>query len=139
MVSEKMMKIEMEELIGKTFKQVTLSDDREYIIFETTEGEVYKMFHSQSCCEHVYIESITGDLQDLVDSPILRAEEAFSGENPLVYYVDNYEIESESFTWTFYKLATVKGWVDIRWYGSSNGYYGETAQIIRVENEEDEW
>jgi hypothetical protein len=72
------------------------------------------MEHSQDCCESVYIENIDGDLDDLIGNPILHAE-ASTKDDPEA---------GEVGMWTFYKIATVKGWVDIRWYGSSNGYYG---------------
>jgi hypothetical protein len=119
-------------LKDKVLKEV--NNDGDTIVFKTTNGEVYKMYHEQDCCESVYVESIVGDLDDLVGEPILRAEEA---ENlfDMIKNADKEEEESdESYTWTFYKLATRKGYVDIRWYGTSNGYYSEGVSFIKEDN-----
>jgi hypothetical protein len=105
-------------LLGKILVKIDKKKD-EQIIFEEDNGNKYIMYHRQDCCEGVNIESIDGDLQDLIGSPILLAEEVSSHENS--YY--------ESITWTFYKLATVKGYVTIRWFGSSNGYYSESVDF----------
>lgn len=118
--------VEFDVLKGKVLKSVTENGDS--MDFETVDGKKYSMYHCQDCCESVYIESITGDLQDLVGSEILLAEESVSGENP-EGFVKEYQ---ESFTWTFYKLATIKGYVDIRWYGESNGYYSESVNLYEV-------
>jgi len=120
----------MEELVGKTLTSIKgeAGDDRLEMI--CTDGSIYVMYHGQDCCESVNIESITGDLSDLIGSPILHAEESSSGKDPEGYTSeDSYR---GSFTWTFYKLATVKGWVDIRWLGESNGYYSEGVDLVRV-------
>ena len=67
-------------------------------------------------------------MRDLVGSEILLAEEVSSGENP-----DGVTVEyQDSFTWTFYKLSTIKGSVTIRWYGESNGYYSEAVDFCEV-------
>lgn len=119
--------IPFEELKGKTVVSIDKTDDT--MTFTIDDGSKYEMYHSQDCCEHVYIESIVGDLDDLIGSPILVAEESSSQENPEGATIPEYQ---ESFTWTFYKLATRKGYVDIRWYGGSNGYYGEGVSFARI-------
>jgi hypothetical protein len=74
----------------------------------------------------VYLDDVSGDLQDLVGEPILQAEEV-NGQIPANFTPDKHE----SYMWTFYKLATRKGYVDLRWFGSSNGYYSESVDFVR--------
>ena len=119
---------EFKELAGKTLVSVETNKEMDEITFITNEGEKFLMYHSQNCCESVSIEDINGDLEDLIGTPILLAEEVTSEENPLGV-TKEYQ---ESFTWTFYKLATIKGYVDIRWYGESNGYYSEDVSFKQV-------
>lgn len=62
---------------------------------------------------------------------MLLAEEVVGkqDENPEGVAVPD---DQESFTWTFYKLATIKGYVTISWYGESNGYYNESVSFDLV-------
>ena len=116
------------ELLGKTLTSVRKVDSEE-IYFEATDGSQYKMFHSQDCCESVVIEDICGELQDLVGSPLLIAEEVSNEPEPK--FPNDYT--PESYTWTFYKFATANGYVTIRWLGESNGYYSESVDFERTQ------
>lgn len=114
-------------MIGKTVERVAINDARNEIDFHTEGGGHFRMYHGQDCCERVSIEDIEGDIQSLIGNPILAAEAA-SFDDPGA---------SESGTWTFYKLATINGHVDIRWYGSSNGYYSERVSFQDMANDKD--
>jgi len=123
------------DLIGKTLKKITIKDDHDKddeIIFECNDGSVYKMAHDQNCCESVDIEDIDGDIQDLIGDVILKAEEINSVDLPPKKYIS---YEDESWTWTFYKIATHKTSITIRWYGSSNGYYSESVSFVKLEKD----
>ena len=116
-----------EDLKGRVLTKVVNLDDDE-LHFHLTDDHYVRMYHAQDCCECVIVEDIVGDLDDLVGTPLL-----------LVEAVSNYEVESkcddgdyyevESETWTYYRFRTIKGSVDIRWHGSSNGYYSESVDI----------
>lgn len=118
----------IDQLEGKTIKEIVGNKDSYEIEFrcidEKDKISIYKMYHEQDCCENVYVEDIIGDLEDLLNTPILNAtEESNTGE--LGEYGD-------SSTWTFYRIATIKGTVTIRWFGTSNGYYSESVIFVKV-------
>jgi len=110
-------------LLGKTLASATRTDDELELV--TTTGERWRFHHYQDCCESVTIESIDGSLDDLIGSPLVMAEETV--RRPL----DDARGETE--TWTFYRFATVKGYVTVRWHGTSNGYYSEEVTVSPVD------
>lgn len=117
--------MDVSELIGKTLTKVRGNKGGDEILFTVDDGSVYKMYHSQDCCEDVDIDDIVGDLSDLEDTPILAAEEVVNNDDPKEEY-------DGSHTWTFYKFRTIKGSVDIKWYGTSNGYYSESVDFEKL-------
>lgn len=107
----------MERLLNQVFTEVFCDDDR--VVFKREDGTGFQLAHSQDCCESVWVGEISGDLDDLIGTPILSAEESY----------ENNPEASESGTYSFYRLATIKGYVQIRFNGYSNGYYSETAAL----------
>lgn len=118
---------EFSELKGKTIVKIDgLKEGSSCVLFYTDEGIVYKMHHEQECCEDVVVDDVNGDVDDLLNSPVLKAESVSNPPIPGKGSDDSYE-------WTFYKLATEKGYVDIRWYGTSNGWYSESVDFEKNE------
>jgi hypothetical protein len=125
---------EMSDLIGRVFKTAIGGIGADTLTLSCDEGD-FVFHHDQNCCESVRIQDITGDLTDLLGSPITLAEETTSSEAPEGLERNTAYIESE--TWTFYKLATIKGYVDIRWLGESNGYYSESVDLKFIPRREE--
>lgn len=119
---------------GKIISSIVGEIGDEEMIFTTNNGEKLILYYEHDCCASCEINDICGDITDVIGSPILIAEVVTSDENP-----EGIEIEFQdySFTWTFYKLDTIKGGVTIRWYGESNGYYSENVTCIIKEYEND--
>lgn len=113
----------IEVLVGKTL--VSLSGAHKgsgEIVFRCTDGSVYALTHHQDCCENVEVEDVVGDVEDVVGVPLLQAAEVTTlGHEEDVEKTLSYE----SYTWTFYRFATIKGTIAVRWLGVSNGYYSE--------------
>lgn len=107
---------------------IKIENNIDEILFHCIDNSIFKLYHEQDCCESVTVEDICGDLNDLLNSPILTAEERISSTNPPTIF-KSYQ---DSYTWTFYELATIKGSVTIRWYGESNGYYSETVSFTKL-------
>lgn len=117
-----MINITFKELKGKIFTDVDIYNI-DKIIFKSS-SETIVMYHAQDCCESVTIDDINGDLENLINTPILYAEESSHS---------GFDDGFDSYTWTFYKLGTINGWVDIRWHGVSNGYYSERVSLAILE------
>ena len=115
----------IKQLNGKTLTKVDASDEN--IWFYTTDNKAVRLWHQQDCCESVYVEDIVGDVSDLVGSPILRAE----------VRTEDGEADYGDLLYTYYELATIKGSVTIRWYGSSNGYYSTRVTLAEYDVDED--
>ena len=127
------------DLIGLELKNVTGSVGSEELEFCFSDGNKLRLYHSQDCCESVSVNDIDGDIQDLVGGVVLEFEEAASSDRDANAEVPNEW--AESFTWTFYKVATTKGFVNIRWLGESNGYYSESvsASVFTGNENDHDW
>lgn len=120
--------VKFEGFKGKRFKEVTVSENNTAIIFKEMNGDKYLMCHMQDGRESVSIESIDGDIQSLAGNEVVLAEEINNVDR------DKLDDWDKSYTWTYYKIATNKGYVTIRWYGESNGYYSEGVDVIKVDS-----
>lgn len=100
-----------DDLLGHEMTSVVIRNGDE-LIFTRKDGVKFRFYHSQECCEHVRIDDIEGDLGDLVGAPITMAEEISSDRSKI--YNHFCRMDDGSYTWTFYKFATIKGRSDYK-------------------------
>lgn len=125
MIDMEYIHVDFSELVGQTLTNVVTDDTT--IDFYADGGVKYLMYHDQCGGERVWLDDVVGDLADILDSPIVVAEEVWSGNpSPVSEYDDSY-------TWTFDKIRTINGSISLKWCGSSNGYYSESVDFARVE------
>jgi hypothetical protein len=121
----------------KSIKHINTSQDDE-IHFELENGKKYRIFHNPDCCESVVIHDIKEELQSLIGSTITNATEKSCNGDDRDFSdwpndVEKGKYSPESWTWTTYLFETGNTKVQIRWIGTSNGYYSEDVQIEEVE------
>ena len=115
--------------IGKTFVSIEgMTPGSEEITFTCSDGSVYKMDHYQDCCEYCWLPHY----QDCCEYCWLPHYQDCCEYCWLPHYPREYEPESQ--TWTFYKFRTLKGYVDLRWFGESNGFYSESVNVELINN-----
>ncbi|WP_373262147.1 DUF7448 domain-containing protein [Hungatella hathewayi] len=123
--------MDIQILLGKTMLHIEKIGDVE-LYFSCSDGTRYRMFSDENGNGNdikVYIEDIGGELESLIGNPIIMAEMVTNKDDlPAQGYDDK-----ERYLWTYYKLATIKGYVTIRWFGTSNGYYCEKAEFEQIE------
>ena len=94
------------------------------VITIVTNLRVIEMFHHQDCCESVEVEDVIGDVQKAIGAEfleIITKSDNNGRNNPKV---------DDSCTYTFYTLKHSRGYLDIRWFGTSNGYYSEAVTLL---------
>lgn len=120
-----------EKLLGKTIVAIEKCPHNSFLRFKTSKNKIYEMSALDDYAG-VNIEDICGDLNDLLNTPILLAEVAYSDGNPQHKgNVREIENSKDVLHWTYYKLATIKGYVDIRWFGD-NYYYSNVANFEEI-------
>lgn len=118
----------IKKLIGEdTINNVVQGEEK--ITFYMNSGREIIFYHQQSCCESVWVEDVNGNWEDLYNTPIIVAECRTEHNN---------DVDWGTQTWTFYTFRTIKGSVDVRWCGESNGYYSEEVDI-KWKDENGKW
>ena len=110
--------------IYKRIKSINLQADSEVVTFVFEDDSELEQYHSQDCCENVYVSQVDGDPMRFIGAELYTIQEKIElGE-------EEGEYSDGTYTYTFYTAKTSKGYLDWRWDGSSNGYYSESVDCI---------
>lgn len=129
----------MNELINKIIRKIELdSENQHYLRFTTNEG-IFIYETEGDCCSESWFADIIG-VQNLLNSKIISVElverEAIDNDSGYTRYAPkNYNVNDgrgrQDYDSVYaYKFITNKGYSDIIFRNSSNGYYGGWLNYI---------
>src|SRR5277367_3929125 len=105
----------MEDLVGKTVRAIEVSDDQHWLVIKHDEGQnVY--WCEGDCCSTTWVADIVG-VDNLLGFKVVKAEDVE------VEPVNDGRGREEVDLFYGIKLTTERGYVDIVYRNSSNGYY----------------
>jgi hypothetical protein len=107
----------MKELIGKTITGLFVNEDQSGLMFTHPDNEKTCYETYADCCSETWFADITG-VSALLDSTVLEVE------NTDLLETEDGRTRQEYDRFYGVKLKTTKGYVDIVYRNSSNGYYG---------------
>lgn len=117
----------MKELIGKKITGLRINEDQSVLVFDTDQGVIaYDAWGD--CCSETWFADITG-VSALLGGTVQTAEKVI---------MDGYNVEDGRTRQEYdeaygYKLTTDKGYADIVFRNSSNGYYGGSIELLKRE------
>lgn len=109
----------MIELFGQCIKHIYTDDDKEYLVFINNLDNFWTYYAEKDCCSYSWFESINNP-ENLIDARVIGIEEKDED-----YEEENFKEDSDEVIKIYgYTLKTYKGYTDIEFRNSSNGYYG---------------
>lgn len=118
-----------DHLIGLVFYKY-FQNDYEIKLF-STHGGIVVVRVAEDCCNDSWIESIDGDITQILDSPVTRFEIVSQSVDTRKIEIkdEDFRLQNDA-TWSFVKIDTKKGGVTIRFLGTSSGFYCEEASVF---------
>ena len=117
--------IDLDYFMWRTISDIKVSEHEDEVVFTFTDQSRVMMYHSQDCCETVYLADVTGDFDSIKGSPVLRVfENTQDGSHEEGSY--------GSRLYTFYTITTFDASVTLRWIGESNGYYSVGVSMCKL-------
>lgn len=114
------------DLIGRTVTAVDVEKGEHFLRFITDAGPVV-LVTDGDCCSETWFADITG-FDALIGSPVLAVEEPDMPALP-----DGDKRSRQEFDQQYgIKITTAKGYCDIVYRNSSNGYYGGGCSVGNV-------
>ena len=107
--------VSVKELIGKTVTDVAIMDwlDEDRVELRCSDGSAYIMGHTQQYSESVYLKEVEGYTFDLLNSPIIDAQEDVSSD----------WVEHSGYIYTTYIIVTNNGTAVFKWTGTEDEEY----------------